>query len=83
MLKIIKIGAFEQMYVEVCEEDPLLESEIQQQIRWFKKNPNDTRLDNHVLTKKWKVNGHFLLRMTLELFKSKHAHKLKFREKID
>lgn len=52
MPKIIKNGNFEEMYIEVCEEDLLLEPEIQQRIRWFKKNPNDTRLDNHELTKK-------------------------------
>lgn len=52
MPKIIKNGDFEEMYAEVCEEDTLLEAEIQQIIRWFKKNPNDTRLDNHELTKK-------------------------------
>lgn len=52
MPKIIKDGNFEEMYAEVCQEDHLLESEIQQRIRWFKKNPDDTRLDNHSLTKK-------------------------------
>lgn len=51
MPKIIKNGDFEEMYAEVCKEDFLLESEIQQRIRWFKKNPDDTRLNNHPLTK--------------------------------
>lgn len=51
MPKIIKNGDFEEMYAEVCEEDALLESEIQQRIRWFKENPDDTRLDNHTLIK--------------------------------
>lgn len=52
MPKITKIGEFEEMYSEICKEDLLLESEINQRIRWFKNNPNDTRLNNHALTKK-------------------------------
>ncbi len=50
MPKITKNGEFEEMYSEICKEDSLLESEINQRIRWFKKNPRDTRLDNHSLT---------------------------------
>ena len=50
MPKIIKIGEFEEMYSEICKEDAVLESEINKRIRWFKKNPRDTRLDNHTLT---------------------------------
>lgn len=52
MPKIDKGGNFEQLYIELCEKDPLLESEIQKRIRWFKKNPKDTRLENHALTGK-------------------------------
>ena len=28
------------------------QEEIAQRVQWFKKNPDDTRLDNHELTKK-------------------------------
>lgn len=33
---------------------PLLEKIIFQRIKWFKKNPNDTRLKNHALKKRMK-----------------------------
>ena len=52
MPKIDRNGEFEQEYAELCKEDPSLESEIKKRIRWFKKNPHDTRLDNHPLAKK-------------------------------
>lgn len=52
MPKIDKSGNFEQLYIKLCEKDPFLESEIQKRIRWFKKNPKDTRLDVHDLTGK-------------------------------
>ena len=52
MPKIDRNGEFEQQYAELCQEDHLLESEIKKRIRWFKKNPKDSRLDNHSLTKK-------------------------------
>lgn len=61
MPKIIRNSRFEEMYAEVCEEDSLLEPEIQQRIRWFKKNPNDTRLNNHELTKKMAGKWAFLI----------------------
>lgn len=64
MPKIIKNGDFEEMYAEVCEEDVLLESEIQQRIRWFKQNPDDTRLDNHKLTKSKKMIGKWAFSIT-------------------
>ncbi len=51
MPKIDRNGEFEQEYAKLCEAGPLLEAEIQKRIRWFKKNPNDTRLDYHPLTK--------------------------------
>ncbi len=40
------------MLDELCEENGELEQIINHQIQWFCKNPNDSRLDNHALTKK-------------------------------
>lgn len=57
MPKIIKNGEFEKMYAEICREDFLLESETQQRIRWFRNNPDDSRLDNHKLTRTKKLAG--------------------------
>ncbi len=51
MAKINRTGAFDQMYLDLCKEFPDLEPVITQRIRWFKKNPKDTRLDNHLLLK--------------------------------
>lgn len=51
MPKINRTGAFDQMYLDLCKEFPDLEPVLTQRIRWFKKNPKDTRLDDHLLTK--------------------------------
>ena len=37
---------------ELLKESPELEEEIERCIRWFSKNPNDTRLANHALRKR-------------------------------
>ena len=37
---------------ELLQSQPELEGEINQRIKWFSKNPDDTRLDNHDLKKK-------------------------------
>ncbi len=37
---------------ELLQEFPDLQVEIEQRIKWFSKNPNDTRLGNHDLHKK-------------------------------
>lgn len=52
MIKIINTGDFDQMYRELIDKEPLLSDEISQIVSWFRKNPKDTRLDNHLLTKR-------------------------------
>lgn len=43
----------------LLKECPELEEEIDRRIRWFSKNPNDTRLDNHELKKKMQGQNAF------------------------
>lgn len=52
MVKIERAGKFNQQLDEIRFEDPELEAEINKRICWFHKNPHDTRLDNHILTKR-------------------------------
>ena len=52
MVKIEQSGKFSQLLDEICFENPELEIEINERTRWFQKNPNDSRLDNHPLTKR-------------------------------
>lgn len=52
MVKIRELGEYVEMLEDLLVEDPALESVIRERTKWFRKNPNDTRLDNHLLTKK-------------------------------
>lgn len=52
MVKIYWTGRFSQLLDKLCFENPDFEVEVNQRIHWFSKNPKDTRLDNHSLTKK-------------------------------
>ncbi len=52
MPKIIRTGKFNQSLDELILNDLALESLINKRIRWFQINPNDTRLNNHALTKR-------------------------------
>lgn len=52
MPKITKPPDFQQMYLDICGKLPSLKAEIDQRMIWFQRNPTDTRLDNHALTKK-------------------------------
>lgn len=52
MLKIIIAGQYEKMEQELFLETPDLEFETSERIKWFRKNPQDIRLNNHALTKK-------------------------------
>lgn len=54
MIKAKFIGDFDKDYAELVAEDPTLQKVVFERIEFFKKNPDDTRLDNHVLTKKMK-----------------------------
>lgn len=50
MIRIAKMGRFELMYRRLVKEDPNLRETIVKRIKWFSRNPEDTRLDNHLLT---------------------------------
>ncbi len=52
MLKVNRTGKYEKMEQELLLENPELEFEVLTRIKWFCQNPNDTRLDNHPLTKR-------------------------------
>lgn len=52
MIKIILAGKFIKLLDELYIENPELELEVNQRVRWFQSNPDDTRLDNHLLTKR-------------------------------
>lgn len=52
MVKIEEVGSYSQMLDDLLLENPNLEKEIKQRIDWLRKNPQDSRLDNHALTKK-------------------------------
>lgn len=51
MVKIRESGEYVEMLEDLLSEDPALESVIRERTKWFRKNPKDTRLDNHPLTK--------------------------------
>lgn len=59
MVKIKFGGKFDGMYKKLVEENLTLRKEITKRVLWFKKNPNDSRLDNHRLTKKMKGKNAF------------------------
>lgn len=50
MIKAELSGEFAQKYEDLIGSEPNLKKTIFQHIKWFKQNPNDTRLDNHHLT---------------------------------
>lgn len=54
MVKIINTGDFDLMYRQLIDEDEamLLATLVFNKIELFKKNPDDTRLDSHPLTKR-------------------------------
>ncbi len=52
MLKIKRRGEFSALQDELCLENSDLEQIIDQRVKWFRRNPQDTRLANHSLTGK-------------------------------
>ncbi|MDO8340457.1 MAG: hypothetical protein Q7T59_00605 [Candidatus Woesebacteria bacterium] len=54
MLKIQLDGKFHSSYKQFIVDYPLLDKEVEKRVNWFKKNPNDTRLRNHLLKKRMK-----------------------------
>lgn len=49
MVKIIIRGQFQQLLDKLYLEHSDLEPVVAEKVKWFKNNPNDTRLDNHPL----------------------------------
>lgn len=52
MIRVKRTGKFNQLLDDLYVENPELELEVNQRVHWFKNNPDDTRLDNHALTKR-------------------------------
>ena len=52
MVKIDFTGRFNSMYSTVLEKKPELEGEVLKRVNWFRRRPNDQRLDNHALRKR-------------------------------
>lgn len=52
MIKVKFSGNFDKMYRNLVENDPALRDLIADSIQLFENNPDDTRLDNHPLTKR-------------------------------
>lgn len=50
MLKIRITGKFDNNIEDLLDSEPELEVTIKQRIKLFRRNPQDTRLDNHLLT---------------------------------
>ncbi|MBI2334328.1 hypothetical protein HYU96_00850 [Candidatus Daviesbacteria bacterium] len=59
MIKVKQAGKFTKLLDELYVENPELEIEVSKRIRWFQDNPEDSRLDNHVLTKRMKSKWAF------------------------
>lgn len=51
MLRIIRTGKFEKMLADTAEKNIEILPLVRDRIKLFEKNPDDTRLDNHSLTK--------------------------------
>lgn len=66
MLKIEITSKFNQLLDDLRFRNPELETEINERISWFQKNSQDTRLDNHKLTRRMTGQWAFPLQMMLE-----------------
>ena len=51
VIKIKLTGRFDSMYRDLVEGDEELKDLITEKVSWFKRNPADTRLKNHKLSK--------------------------------
>ena len=54
IIKIKRVGAFDKMLASLYAEDEELGKRAEEAILRFQKNPSDTRIDNHRLTKRLK-----------------------------
>ncbi len=62
MVKIDFTGRFSSMYSAVLEKKPELEGEVFKRVNWFRRRPDDQRLDNHALRKR--MNGKWAFSIT-------------------
>lgn len=53
MIRIKYAGVFVEMFEDFRREYPELGEKAKQRIKWFRKNPDDTRLVNHPLRKQF------------------------------
>ena len=65
MIRVKRIGKFEEMLSELVEEEPDKIDLILGKIKIFIKNPEDTRLDNHALT--GRMEGKFASSITSDI----------------
>ena len=59
MLKVQRHQGYIKDLADLLENDPELSGEIERRIVWFRKNSDDTRLDDHELDKRMKGNWAF------------------------
>ncbi len=62
MIKIKKRRDFSEMLEELTAQDKSMKPIIIERIKWFQNNPQDTRLDNHLLT--GKMSGQWAFSIT-------------------
>lgn len=62
MIKVSPSGKFERMYRDLIRRNPDLKDTVTVGIYRFRKNPHDTRLDNHYLTKR--LDGYWAFSIT-------------------
>ena len=62
MVKIDFTGRFNSMYSAVLEKKPELKEEVFKRVNWFRRRPDDQRLDNHALRKR--MNGKWAFSIT-------------------
>lgn len=65
MVKIERSSEFEKNLKGVCKEHPSLLEVVNDKIKWFESNPDDTRLDNHPLRKR--LEGRWAFSITNEI----------------
>lgn len=52
MIQVKQAGKSRKLLDELYVKNPELEIEVNQRVNWFQNNPEDTRLNNHALTKR-------------------------------
>jgi mRNA-degrading endonuclease YafQ of YafQ-DinJ toxin-antitoxin module len=62
VVKIDFTSRFNSMYSAVLEKKPELKEEVFKRVNWFRRRPDDQRLDNHALRKR--MNGKWAFSIT-------------------